>query len=204
MVHFCCVPGCSNRSNRETELSYFGLPLKNKALLKVWMQKIWRDNLPLNNNTRIFSEHFVSASKRKLRPDEYPSLKLPQASHTTIFKLRKPPKQRTVPERSTETSSNEEDIPDEDDRINNIGTQANDGSKKLIEQLKETVKTLQANLSETKFCIENISKDDQDLNFYTGFTNYTSFKACYDFLGPAVNDLKYWGSQDKDAGHGRR
>ena len=127
MVHFCCVPGCSNRSNRETGLSYFGLPLKNKALLKVWIQKIRRDNLPLNSNTRICSEHFVSASKRKLRLDEYPSLKLPQASHTTIFKPRKPPKQRTVPERPTETRSNEEDIPDEDDRINNIGTQANDG-----------------------------------------------------------------------------
>ena len=204
MVHFCCVPGCSNRSNRETELSYFGLPLKKKALLKVWIQKIRRENLPLNSNTRVCSDHFVCASKRKLRPDEYPSLKLPQASHTTIFRPRKPPKQRTVPEPPTETSSSEEDIPDEDDRINSIGTQVNDGSKELVEQLKETVKTLEAKLTETKFCIENISKDDQDLIFYTGFSNYTSFKACYDFLGPAVDDLKYWGSQDKDAGHGRK
>ena len=43
--------------------------------------------------------------------------------------------------------------------------QINDGSKVLIEQLKETVKMLEANLLETKFCIENISNDEQDLNF---------------------------------------
>ena len=158
----------------------------------------------MNSNTRICSDHFVSASKRKLQPDQYPSLKLPQASYTTIFRHRKPLKQITVPERPTETSSSEEDIPDEDDHINSIGTQVNDASKELIEQLKETVKMLEANLSETKFCIENISKDDQDFNFLHRIYQYNSFKACYDFLGPAVNDLKYWESQDKDAGHGRR
>jgi len=131
-------------------------------------------------------------------------LNLPQASHTTIFRPRKLPKQRTVPKPPTETSSSEEDILDEDDRINSIDMWVNDGSKELIEQLKETVKILEAKLTETRFCVENISKDDQDLIFYTGFSNYTSFKAFYDFLGPAVDDLKYWGSQDKDAGHGRR
>jgi len=129
---------------------------------------------------------------------------LPQASHTTIFRPRKPLKQRTVLEPPTETSSSKEDILDEDDCINSIGMLVNDGSKELIEQLKQTAKTLEAKLTETKFCIENISKDDQDLIFYTGFSNYTSFKPCYDFLGPAVDDLKCWGSQDKEAGHGRR
>jgi len=130
---------------------------------------------------------------------------LPQASHITIFRPRKPPKQRTVPKprAPTETSSSKEDIPDEGDRINNIGTKVNNGSKELIEQLKETVKTLEAELTETKFCIENISKDDQDLMFYTGFSSCISFKTCYDFLGPAVDHLKYWGIQDKDAGHAR-
>jgi len=32
--HFCAVP-CSNQSNWDTKLSYFGLLMKNKALLKV-------------------------------------------------------------------------------------------------------------------------------------------------------------------------
>jgi len=49
MVHFCAVPGSSNQSNRDTKLSYLGLP--NKASLKVWIHKIGRKNLPLNSET---------------------------------------------------------------------------------------------------------------------------------------------------------
>ena len=51
MVHFCAVPGCSNRSNREVNRSYFGLPLHNKVLLKTWIHKIGRENLPINANS---------------------------------------------------------------------------------------------------------------------------------------------------------
>ena len=204
MVHFCCVPGCSNRSNRDTAISYFGLPLKNKSLLRVWIHKIGRENLPLNNNTRICSSHFVSAAKRKLRPDEYPTMNLPQRSHATVVKPRKPPKTRTIPKPLSETSDSEEDMVDLDCQSKiSVGTQVSDGSEDLIERLKETVMNLEAKLATSKFCIENISRDDKEVIFYTGFPNYICLKACYDYLGPAVNDLKYWGSKDKDAGHGR-
>ena len=84
-----------------------------------------------------------------------------------------------------------------------VGTQVTDGSEDLIERLKKTVMNLEAKLATPKFCIENISRDDLEVTFYTGFPNYICLKACYDYLGPAVNDLKYWGSKDKDAGHGR-
>ena len=43
MVHVCCVPGCSNRSDREHHLSFFGLPLKKKKpVLKQWIHRIGR------------------------------------------------------------------------------------------------------------------------------------------------------------------
>ena len=45
MVHVCVVPGCSNRSDRETHLSYHCLPLTNKKLLQVWVHNIGRKNL---------------------------------------------------------------------------------------------------------------------------------------------------------------
>ena len=35
-------------------------------------------------------------------------------------------------------------------------------------------------------------------SFYTGFASHKLFKACYDFLGPAVDNLTYWDS-GKDA-----
>ena len=77
MVHVCCVPGCSSRSNREINLSYYRLPLQNKKLLKQWIHKIGRSNLPLNCSTRVCSRHFINAKGRKLRKDEVPSERLP-------------------------------------------------------------------------------------------------------------------------------
>ena len=110
MVHFCAVPGCSNQSNREVDRSYFGLPLHNKVLLKTWIHKIGRVNLPINANTRICSDHFVSAAKRKLQPDEYLTLSLPVRSHTTTIKPIRPPTARTIPEPLCEDNDEEASV----------------------------------------------------------------------------------------------
>ena len=77
MPQFCCVPGCSNQSDRETHLSFHRLPLKRKPVLKSWIHKIGRENILLTEKTRICSEHFVNSKGRMLRRDEVPSLKLP-------------------------------------------------------------------------------------------------------------------------------
>ena len=79
MVHVCCIPVCSNRSDRERNLSYFGLPLQNQRLLKLWIHQIGRTNLPVNGSTRICSRHFQNATGRKLRTDEAPSERLPKS-----------------------------------------------------------------------------------------------------------------------------
>ena len=94
MVHVCVVPGCSNRLDREKNLSFHCLPLKNKTLLWTWIHKIGRKNLPLNNNSRLCSAHFVSSTRRYLRPDEYPTLNLPVL--TTPVRKRKSPKKRKL------------------------------------------------------------------------------------------------------------
>ena len=94
MVHFCCVPGCSNRSSRERHLSYFALTLKNKKLLRNWIHKIGRMKLPINASTRVCSDHFLNATGCRLHPDEYPSVKLPVLSTTVSTTQRKPPKEQ--------------------------------------------------------------------------------------------------------------
>ena len=81
--------------------------------------------------------------------------------------------------------------------------QASDGSQQEIKELKGTIIQLKAELVASKFCIENVSKDDQLVTFYTGFKNYAALKSCYDYLGPASNNLMYWGSKEKGDGHGR-
>ena len=78
MVNFCAVPGCSNRSDRDKNVSYHRLPINKPGLLKQWIHKIGRENLPILDSTRVCSEHFINSKGRKLRPDEYPTLKLPQ------------------------------------------------------------------------------------------------------------------------------
>ena len=82
MVYFCTVPGCSNCSNRNTSVSFYALPLKNKKLLKIWIHKIGKSNLPINKSTRICSDHFVNAAGRRLRLDEYPLINIPILSTT--------------------------------------------------------------------------------------------------------------------------
>ena len=90
MTHSCCVPGCSNRSDRETGLSYFKLPLNRKAILKQWIHVIRRINLPINGSTCVCSIHFVNAAGCLLRPDEVPSLHLPVRSTGDKTATRKP------------------------------------------------------------------------------------------------------------------
>ena len=76
MVHFYTVPGCSNRSDRETQLSFHRLP-RDKNVLKQWVHKIGRAQLAISESTRVYCEHFVNSRGRKIRPDEVPTLNLP-------------------------------------------------------------------------------------------------------------------------------
>ena len=168
----------------------------------MWIQKIGRLNLPINANTRICSDHFVSVAKRKLRPDEYPTLSSLVRNHTTTTKLRRPPTVRTIPESLSEDSDEEASVFVEG-TTKSVAIQACNGSLEVIENLKGTVTQLKADATALKFCIENSAKDEQLVTFYTGFPSYASLKSCYDYLGPTVDNLMYWGSKDKDVGHGR-
>ena len=200
MVHFCCVPGCSNRSSRERYLSYFALPLKNKKLLRNWIHKIGRKKLPINASTRVCSDHFVNATGRRLRPDEYPSLKLPVLSTTVSTTQRKPPKEQystnlNVINNSDEVEELTRDVsvstgPDWNTEISELKKKIN-----LIEEEKMVLQKKQVELIE-QYCfrLSSICNDDSKVAFYTGFPDYKTFMACFNFLGPADNNLIYWDS----------
>ena len=91
------APGCTNRSDRESYLSYFSLPLTGKPLLKQWIHSIGHKNLPINTNTLVCSIHFVNATGRRLRPDEVATLYMPVLSTSVSLSApRKPPRNRTA------------------------------------------------------------------------------------------------------------
>ncbi len=146
MVHFCCVPACSNNSNRDKQLSFYSLPLNRKALLKQWIHAIGRKQLPINRHTRICSSHFVGASKRLLRVDEISSLHLPRSSRYT--KPRKPPK-----ERINSRSINVCDIEEPEVELKEIATQTEASGTKCgcdckLESLKNEVSILKLKCQE--------------------------------------------------------
>ena len=50
------------------------------------------------------------------------------------------------------------------------------------------------------FRIDQIQHDDNLFRFYTGFISYEIFLAFYEFLGPVVNELNYWGAKERCTG----
>ena len=62
MPHYCIVQLCNNRSGTPG-ISFYHLPLKDLNLPKQWLVKIRRENVPLNEYSRVCSEHFEGGKK---------------------------------------------------------------------------------------------------------------------------------------------
>ena len=68
-----------------------------------------------------------------------------------------------------------------------------------IEILEAENAKLKSQCDERKyFRIECVADDDNLVHFYTGFVSYRIFVAFFDFLGPSVNRLHYWGLREGD------
>ena len=96
-------------------------------------------------------------------------------------------------QRTDETSSEESDE-EVSLQVADMGIQASDDLQVTMVWLSQTISSLEEQLQALKFCLENISKGDDKISFYTGFSNYSTLKICYNYLGPAVDNLTYWGS----------
>ena len=61
-------------------------------------------------------------------------------------------------------------------------------------KLKEEISSI---ASQTRnFTINSIAADNKLVKLYTGFPSYEIFLAFYEFLGPAVDELMYWGEKE--------
>lgn len=66
----------------------------------------------------------------------------------------------------------------------------------------EYLESVNAKLRETPkakqyFRIEDMQDNDKMVSFYTGFVSYMVFNAFFEFLGPVVDNLNYWGSKER-------
>ena len=203
MVNFCAVPGCSNRSDRGTNVSYHRLPINKPALLKQWIHKIGRENLPILDSTRVCSEHFINSKGRKLRPDEYPTLKLPLlAAQVSVPPPRRELVRHDLPVKKRKCDSEVETSSD----ILYCDAQTNTELtwleiKDMEEELHATKKEIEEYKAEYSILkqkqhlrLSNIQEDDEKVRFYTGFSSYAALMVCFNFLGKGSSKLNYWGS----------
>ena len=57
----------------------------------------------------------------------------------------------------------------------------------LLRAKDQTIATLKAQLSLSKFGVDRFGTDNSLINLYTGFTNYTALKAIFDYLAPSAS-----------------
>ena len=70
-------------------------------------------------------------------------------------------------------------------------------------QFKERITDLEhkyMKLEERLFCLKTIAKNDSLVTFYTGFPNYKTMMALYEFLDPGASgeNIKFWSSGRED------
>lgn len=97
----------------------------------MWIHKIGRKHLPLNNVSCVCSDHFENARGRLLRQDEYSTLNLPCL--TTKVRQRKPPAKRLIVDSKSNDSDSGEELVDDDDepRTIELGVQTVESSSNL-------------------------------------------------------------------------
>ena len=195
MVHCCSVPSCTNRSDRESHLSYLSLPLTRKPVLKQWIHRIGRKDLPIIPNTRVCSNHFVNATGRRLRPDEVPTLYMPVLSTSvSLLAPRNPPRNRTADYVAPFTFAEDTDPSELCMCVRRDASTQTENSiittERELQALKQ-IDLLQQQVNEQKFRLCNIQGDDTKVSFYTSFQSYEALKAFYAYLGPSVDSLTY-------------
>ena len=100
--------------------------------------------------------------------------------------------------------------PNEDRRIINEPAEQLTSSRNIISKLEHVVETLEQKNQEYEeeisklkekvqqcdFSIDQFKSNDIEFEFYTGFSNYVTFKAFYNYLCPACEKLQYIGSSN--------
>ncbi|XP_028407181.1 uncharacterized protein LOC114529570 [Dendronephthya gigantea] len=187
----CCIPTCNSNAKRNPELSFYKIP-SDKNVRKQWLHWIGRANFVPSSYHRVCSEHFVGGKKTCLN-------NLPKRVEK-LLKLT-PTKPRTT-SKCRERDYPSEDIP-QNDQPNEL-TLLRDETLELehIVQTLETknkdqgedISVLKEKVQQCSFSIDRFEDNSTDFEFYTGFPNYNTFKAFYNYLSLACERLQYIGS----------
>lgn len=221
MVHRCIVPGCPNRSDKKDNLKFHRLPLKNDRLLQTYLDLIGLTRSDITDNSRICSAHFSERGLWQFHskvPDIFPwsqSSSAPSSSppglegsqsiaelptqSASLTPPETPRAQSTPPLASCRTCVvlHDHSYSTYHHTHTPIATQSllsdNTGSVSLSSTPLTTRTIGNQTCNYSHFCIENFVADDAAIHFYTGFEDYPSLLAFFEYLGQAAYHLKYWG-----------
>ena len=184
-------------------------------------------NPPLSNLGKRFASPMKVSSERNKRAlnrvERSPSLLSPPSSAAKRLSLT-PSSSRASSTSILSTGS----TTDDDIRTVSVGESLLSGSDYGVHELPSTddamesgtalvarVELLEAEVQQltssvatrTETCyfrIEQISSDNSLVRFYTGFTSYLLLQNFYEFLGPSVHKLNYWGDMERKTNRRRK
>ena len=182
----------------DANVSYHRLPLNKPSFLQQWIHKISRENLPIFDSTRVCSDHFVNSKGRKLRPDEYPTLKLPSLP-TQVYVP--PPRRQLIRHSLPDKKRFKEGETESEILYSNAETNteftwfAIDEMESELNEMTKQVEEYRLECSSLKekahLILNNIKDDNEKVKFYTGFSRFTVLMICFKFLGDAFFKLNY-------------
>lgn len=174
----CCVPGCYSNTKRDQELSFHKFP-KDESMKQKWINAIKRKDFIPGELNRVCSLHFQGG--RKMDLTDVPA----------IFLLLSQPKSRK-PSKEHEPlpTPAKRKIPLEDAVLEGV---ENEDDERI--RMKQKIDLLRKQIQVEKFGLQQFCGSDSDIRFYAGFPDYNTLTSLYEFLGPAVTKLNYWGSK---------
>ena len=178
MVNVCIV--CGIRQNQSTKLkgiTFHRLPPSGKLRQK-WLQSLQLEGTCVSNATRVCSEHFRDG--------------IPYATLGEKFEEHVDPTKRRIISRKSPDKATSGSEPAEESTVNAAVQSSMECSRcsELVQELQQ----LKAALANTHFGIHSIQEDDSLISYYTGFPTYKVLQSFFEFLGPSVHKLTYWGS----------
>ena len=179
----CCIPTCSSNTKRNPELSYYKIP-NDKKLRRMWLHWIGRANFKPKNYHKVCSKHFIGGKKTCLHntPTLVEKLLLPtQTKPRTTYKCRN--RNSTI----VESQQIDEPVPEDNDL-----EQIVEDLKEANEKQQSDIAMLNKKVKECSFSVQQFKSNDSDFEFYTGFCDYGTFQAFYDYL----RSIPIWPSQE--------
>ena len=196
-----CIPQCEN-NKKNPEMSFHKIP-KNPEMRKKWIRLLKRKGIrDPGPSHQVCSSHFVGGAKTY-------SNNIPTIFAAVTSKPRKIPTVRIVaesdpviPKQSNLENTNQNSPVIVDDLTKDVN------SENTVQELRDKISSLQeenmalnkkydecvTKLKSGVFQLERFISGDSDFKFYTGFPNYSCFKAFYNYLSLACEHLVYHGS----------